>query len=266
MSSTPSHDPLPLQRLLSRPVLISVAALAIATALAWAWLLAHDTATVPAMEGMADMPGMALTVAPWSAAYLLPAFAMWLLMMVAMMLPAAAPMILLHARIDRSPPAARSRDNALFALAYLCVWAAFSALAAASQAALIDAGLLSATSLALGDPVLAAALLLAAAAWQLTPAKVACLEQCQSPIGFVLRHWRPGPAGAVRLGLAHGLYCLGCCWGLMLLLFVGGVMNLAWIAILAAVVLAEKIAPPRWRINRWLAGGLAVGALGVLVA
>lgn len=215
---------------------------------------------------MADMPGMALTVAPWSAAYLLPAFAMWLLMMVAMMLPAAAPMILLHARIDRSPPAARSRDNALFALAYLGVWAAFSALAAASQAALIDAGLLSATSLALGDPVLAAALLLAAAAWQLTPAKVACLEQCQSPIGFVLRHWRPGPAGAVRLGLTHGLYCLGCCWGLMLLLFVGGVMNHAWIAILAAVVLAEKIAPPRWRINRWLAGGLAVGALGVLVA
>ena len=247
-------------------MLISLAALAAATALAWIWLFAQDLSMARAMEAMRGMPGMAMTPDPWSAAYLLASFAMWLLMMVAMMLPAAAPMILLHARIDRSPPAARARDNALFALAYLGVWAAFSALAAAGQAALIDGGLLSATSLALGDPVLTAALMLAAAAWQLTPAKVACLEQCQSPIGFVMRHWRPGPAGAARLGLAHGLYCLGCCWGLMLLLFAGGVMNLAWVALIAVVVFAEKVAPPAWHIDRWLAGGLAGGAVAVLVA
>ena len=256
-------DTLPLQRLLSRPVLISAFALTAAVALAWAWLLAWD---MPMGEPMAAMPGMTMAPEPWSAAYLLPTLAMWALMMVAMMLPAAAPMILLHARIDRGTSAQSARDSALFALCYLVVWAAFSALAAAAQAALIDSGAVASANLALGDRVLSAALLLVAAAWQLTPAKAACLDQCQSPIQFVLRYWRPGAGGAVRLGLIHGLFCLGCCWGLMLLLFVGGVMNLAWVALLAAVVLAEKIAPPAWRIGRWLAAALAAGAGVVLLA
>jgi predicted metal-binding membrane protein len=262
VSSTPP-DSLPLQRLLSRPVLISAVALAAAAALAWAWLLAWE---MPMGEPMPGMPEMLMPPEPWSAGYLLPAFAMWALMMVAMMLPSAAPMMLLHARIDRGTPAQRARDQGLFALCYLLVWAAFSALAAVAQAALIDSGVLAAASLALGDRVLAAGLLLAAAAWQLTPAKAACLEQCQSPIQFVLRYWRPGAAGAVRLGLIHGLFCLGCCWGLMLLLFVGGVMNLSWVALLAAVVFAEKLAPPGWRISRWLAAALVAGAAAVLLA
>ena len=262
MSSTPP-EALPLQRWLSRPVLISAFALAAAAALAWAWLLAWE---MPMGEPMPGMPEMMMPPEPWSAGYLLPAFAMWALMMVAMMLPSAAPMILLHARIDRGTPAQRARDQALFALCYLTVWAVFSALAALAQAALIDSGVLAAASLALGDRTLAAGLLLAAAGWQLTPAKAACLEQCRSPIQFVLRYWRPGAAGAVRLGLIHGLFCLGCCWGLMLLLFVGGVMNLAWVALLAAVVFAEKLAPPGWRISRWLAAALAAGAGVVLLA
>ena len=191
---------------------------------------------------------------------------MWALMMVAMMLPSAAPMILLHARLDRGTQAQRARDNALFALCYLAVWTGFSVLAVAGQAALIGAGSLSETSLSLGSRVLSAGVLLAAAAWQLTSAKAACLEQCQSPIRFVRRYWRPGPAGAVRLGFVHGLYCLGCCWSLMLLLFVGGVMNLAWVALIAAVVFVEKSAPPSWRLSRWLAAGLAAGAIAVLIA
>jgi len=262
VSSTPP-DALPLQRLLARPVLISAGALAVAVALAWGWLLAWE---MPMGEPMAGMPEMMMPPDPWSPAYLLATFAMWALMMVAMMLPSAAPMILLHARLDRGAPAQRARDNALFALCYLLVWAAFSALAAVAQAALVDSGVLASASLALGSRVLATAVLLAAALWQLTPAKAACLEQCQSPIRFVLRYWRQGPTGAVRLGLIHGLFCLGCCWGLMLLLFVGGVMNLAWVALLAAVVFAEKLAPPAWRISRWLAIALVAGAAAVLLA
>lgn len=259
MSSIPPSEPLPLQRVLSRPVLISAAALAAAIVLAWVWLFAN---AMPAgMEGMSGM-----TADPWSSAYLVPAFTMWTLMMVAMMLPSAAPMILLHARIDRGTPATRARDNALFALCYLGVWAAFSALATLAQAWLIDGGLVSSATLAVGTRRLSGVLLLIAAIWQLTSAKTACLEQCQSPIAFVMRYWRPGPAGAVRLGLVHGFYCLGCCWGLMLLLFVGGVMNLAWVAVLAAVVFAEKVAPPAWRIDRWLAVALALTAVAVLIA
>jgi predicted metal-binding membrane protein len=262
VSSTPRLEALPLQRWLSRPALISAAALAAAVVLAWVWLYAWE---MPMGEPMAGMPGMT-PPEPWSPPYLFPTFTMWALMMVAMMLPSAAPMILLHARIDRGTPAARARDNALFALCYLAVWAGFSVLAALAQAGLADSGLVSAANLAVGSERLAGALLVVAALWQLTSAKAACLEQCQSPIRFVMRYWRPGPVGAVRLGLAHGIYCLGCCWSLMLLLFVGGVMNLAWVALLAAVVIAEKAAPPAWRIDRWLAAALALAAVAVLIA
>jgi predicted metal-binding membrane protein len=218
------------------------------------------------MVEMPGMPGMMMAPEPWSAAYLLPTFTMWSLMMVAMMLPSAALMILLHARIDRGTQAQRTFDNILFATCYLVVWAAFSLLAALAQAALVDAGLVSAAALAVGNRTLVAGLLLLAAVWQLTVQKAACLERCQSPLHFVMRYWRPGPAGAMRLGLIHGLFCVGCCWSLMLLLFVGGVMNLAWVAVLALVVFVEKLAPPAWRISRWIAGALALGAGYVLIA
>jgi predicted metal-binding membrane protein len=254
---------LPLHRWLSRPVLISALALGAAVVLAWAWLVAWE---MPMSEPMAGMPEMTMAPEPWSGAYLLPAFTMWALMMVAMMLPSAAPMILLHARIDRGSPAARARDNALFAVCYLLVWAGFSALAAAAQAWLTGSDLVSSATLAVGGKRLSGGLLLIAAVWQLTSAKAACLEQCQSPIRFVMRYWRPGPVGAVRLGLMHGLICLGCCWSLMLLLFVGGVMNLAWVALIAAAVFTEKVAPPAWRVDRWLAVALALSAVAVLIA
>jgi predicted metal-binding membrane protein len=264
VSSTPQPEPLPLARLLSRPVLISALALAAAVVLAWLWLLADPMQGM--MAEMPGMPGMTMAPEPWSAAYLTPNFAMWSLMMVAMMLPSAAPMILLHARIDRGTQAQRTFDNLLFAMCYLVVWAVFSLLAALAQAALLDAGLVAEAGLALGNRTLMAGVLLLAAAWQLTAAKAACLERCQSPVHFVMRYWRTGPGGAVRLGLIHGLYCVGCCWSLMLLLFVGGVMNLAWIAVLTLVVFAEKLAPPAWRISRWLAGALALGAGYLLIA
>lgn len=219
------------------------------------------------MEAM-DGHGMgAMAMETWTAAYLIPAFAMWTVMMVAMMLPSAAPMILLHARIDRAAsPARRLVHTLLFALAYLFVWSAFSGGAALAQALLVDLGLVSSFSLALGDRAAAAALLVGAALYQLSPVKAACLDQCRSPIHFVMRFWTPGISGTLRLGLVHGLFCVGCCWGLMLLLFVAGVMNLAWIALLAAIVFVEKAAPPKWQISRLAAGLLFAGAVALLAS
>ena len=238
--------------MLSRDSLIVAVALAAAVVLAWVWLLASGTG--------------AMHVDPWSAAYLLPAFVMWAFMMVAMMLPSAAPMILLHARIDRAPTSRhRLAHSALFVGAYLLVWTGFSALAALAQALLVDAGLISAMSLAIGEGAVAAALLAAAGLYQLSAAKAACLEQCRSPVHFVMRFWSPGAAGTLRLGVVHGVYCLGCCWALMLLLFVGGVMNLAWVAALAVIVLVEKMAPPAWHATRWIAAALFTAA-ALLVA
>lgn len=253
---------LSVERLLSRQGLIAGLALAIVAALAWRWLA---TSGMPAMP--MDERGMgAMALNPWSGAYLGPAFVMWAIMMVAMMLPSAMPMILLHARIDRTARSGqRLAHTALFTLAYLLVWTGFSAAAALAQALLIDVGLLSAASLAFGDRLLAATLLVGAALYQLSPAKAACLDQCRSPIHFIMHFWSPGALGALRLGLVHGLYCVGCCWGMMLLLFAAGVMNLAWIALLAAVVLIEKAAPPKWQANKLIAGFLLIGALAILV-
>lgn len=243
----------PVGRLASFEVLIVGGALAGTVLLAWAWLLSQAGA-------MSMHPG------PWSADYLVPAFTMWALMMVAMMLPSAAPMILLHARIDRGSARERLLHSAIFVGAYVLVWGAFSLAAALAQAALVATDVLRAMDLALGSRLAAAALLVAAAGYQLTAAKRACLDQCRSPIHFVMRHWSPGPAGALRLGVAHGLYCLGCCWALMLLLFAGGVMNLAWIAALALVVFAEKLAPRAWHASAALALGLFAAAAALVVA
>ena len=242
--------------LLSRDSLIVATALGLGTGLAWAWLLSAS------MDNGGDMQAMAMPVEPWSAAYLLPAFAMWAIMMVAMMTPSAAPMILLHARIDRAD-SARSRwlHIFLFVAAYLFVWTLFSAVAVAAQAVLIASGLVSAAALTIGDRAIAAMVLGAAAIYELTAAKRLCLEKCQSPLHFVLRFWKPGAAGALRFGIAHGLFCVGCCWALMLLLFVGGVMNLAWVAFLGIVVLGEKVAPAGWQMHRRIAALLILGAV-----
>ncbi|HET7816633.1 MAG TPA: DUF2182 domain-containing protein [Sphingomicrobium sp.] len=264
---TAAPAPAPASRPASLESLIVAAALAAATALAWAWLLATSAAGGHAGHGMAGMAGMSgMGPAPLSAAYIASAFAMWAIMMVAMMLPSAAPMILLRARIDKAGSRrGRMANSLLFALCYALVWTGFAALAALAQALLVASGAVSDMALAVGERTLAAGLLLLAAGYELTAAKRLCLDKCQSPIVFVLRYWKPGAKGAVRLGLAHGLYCVGCCWALMLLLFVGGVMNLAWVAALGLIVLAEKLAPPLWRAERLVAAALAAGALALLL-
>jgi predicted metal-binding membrane protein len=255
-------------RLIANERAIVAIAVAAATALAWSWLViappgGHDMGGMAGMDGMAMRPDPA---AAWSAAYLAVAFFMWALMMVAMMLPSAAPMILLYSRFARRAAPRPAAYTAAFVLAYLAIWTLFSVAAATAQAALVSAGIVSAMTLAVGDMRLAGALLLLAGLYQLSPFKRACLDRCRSPLSFIMRRSRPGPSGALRLGLAHGLYCLGCCWALMALLFVGGVMDLAWIAGLALLVLAEKVAPGPWMARRLIGGGLLVAGALLLVA
>jgi len=217
-------------------------AIAGTTALAWLYLVS-----------MAGMPMGAVHV--WSRAHFAAMFTMWAVMMVGMMLPTAAPMTLVYAQVARK--AAREGSvlppTAVFASGYLLAWTGFSALATSAQWALDRAALLS-PMLVANSPRLGAALLVVAGLYQLTPWKNACLRHCRAPAHFFSAHFRPGWLGALRLGLHHGLYCLGCCWALMGLLFVGGVMNLIWIAAITVFVLAEKV------VTRGIAGGRLAGA------
>jgi len=163
---------------------------------------------------------------------------MWSIMMVAMMLPSATPAILLYATVRKS----RQPDNAaaqpwVFLAGYLLVWLVFSVVAALVQSRLPSA------AMGLESRTAQAALLIAAGLYQLSPLKSACISQCRSPAQFISRHWQPGWDGAIWLGMRHGAYCVGCCWLLMALLFVGGIMNLLWIAGLTLLVAIEKLAP-----------------------
>ena len=189
---------------------------------------------------------MPMSSGPWTAVHALLVLAMWAVMMAAMMLPSAAPMILFHAAIARRRSergeSASVATSGAFAFGYLVVWAAFSLAATALQFGLERAALLS-PMMETTSVALAGAVLIAAGLYQWTPLKQACLRYCRSPLDFVLTQWRPGARGAFLMGLRHGAVCVGCCWVLMLLLFVGGVMNFAWIAGIALFVLVEKLGP-----------------------
>ena len=193
------------------------------------------------------------------------AAAMWAAMMVAMMLPSAAPAILLYATVHRRSAEPGPPPTAAFLAGYLACWAGFAAGAAALQVALERAALASPATMALVSSDAAAGLLVAAGLYQLSPLKDACLGRCRSPARFLSRHFRPGALGAARLGLLHGAFCVGCCWLLMALLFVGGVMNLAWVALLTLLVAAEKLLPGGAWIAR-IAGLAMIGWAAVLLA
>jgi predicted metal-binding membrane protein len=227
--------------------------------LAWAYLLLGAGVAMNTME----MGGGQMTAMPahWTLGYGLVVFAMWAVMMVAMMLPSAAPVTLLVAAIARKRAAAGDGrpglPAALFVSGYLAVWFGFAAAATLLQWQLDRAGLLSET-MALGSIVVAGSVLIGAGIYQWTPLKQACLRHCRSPFDFLLHHWRNGALGALTSGARHGLFCFGCCWMLMALLFVGGVMNIAWIAGIALLVLIEKVLP--W--GGWM--GRATGAVMVV--
>jgi len=200
--------------------------------------------------------------APWGATDVFFTFTMWAVMMVGMMSPSAAPVLLLFAatharRAERGVRAAVP----MFGLGYIMVWVGFSLCATLAQWALHQAALLS-PGMAAASPRLAGALLIAAGAYQLTPFKRACLRHCQTPLGFLMSHWRDGAGGAFRMGLRHGIYCLGCCWALMCVLFAVGVMNLAWVGVLTAFILLEKMGESGARVSR--IGGVLLVGLGIL--
>lgn len=236
--------------------LVVLLALIGVTAIAWLYLfIARQDMDMPmpTMEGMPNMPTP--FAAPW-------VFAMWWVMMLGMMLPSAAPMILTFATLQRRK---RERDQsyvptAVFVGGYLLVWGVFSLVATAAQWGLQQGALLS-PMLMLVSPVLGGVLFILAGIYQFTPLKYACLRQCRSPFAFVLNHWREGWAGALRMGAGHGLYCLGCCWVLMGLLFAVGVMNFIWVAVLAVFVFAEKLLPHGVWAGR--IGGVAMVAFGI---
>ena len=221
MSSAPDLT----RRIVRHERAIIATALIVLVGLAW-WFLAMGAG----MDGGMTMPEMAPP--PFGVLVL-----MWWLMMVAMMLPSAAPAILLYARVREQRRASGAVVQPwIFTCGYLLAWLAFSLAAAAAQLAIADAAMTV-------DRRLGSALLIAAGLYQLAPVKSACLDQCRSPAQFLSRHWRPGVRGALRLGLRHGAFCVGCCWVLMLLLFVGGVMNFVWIAALTLIVGIEKLVP-----------------------
>jgi predicted metal-binding membrane protein len=195
---------------------------------------------------MAMTPSFALTAAMWS------------VMMIAMMTPSAAPTVLLYARAQRMADWQKAPATAAFVAGYLIVWSAFALLAAGLQLFLQHVALASPMTMALTWPRASAAVMIAVGIYQLTPFKDACLGRCRSPAQFLSRHYRPGTIGALRLGLLHGAYCAGCCWLLMALLFVGGVMNLLWVAGLTLLVAGEKILP-RGRVLAHLAGVALIG-------
>ena len=234
-------------------------------ALAWAYLFYLVAEMPPMASGMVSM-SMAM---PADHAWELPDFAamfvMWSVMMVAMMLPSATPMILLYEQINRKRESQGGNRNSivLFIGGYLLVWIGFSVLATLMNWALHSGGLLS-SMMGRVTPVVAGISLLAAGTYQWTTLKYACLAHCRSPVGFLVTHWRAGRWGAARMGAHHGLYCLGCCWLLMVLLFVLGVMNLLWIAVLTVFVLAEKVVPRGYLLSR-IAGLLMIGWGGWLI-
>lgn len=262
-----------LESVLRRDRLVVVIALVAVIVLSWVYVLAGAgmdmsafemtrmtqpvgviDSTQPSVQGM-SMGGTAvggtMVTGVWTVGYAVVIFFMWWVMMFGMMLPSAAPLLLLFARMMRKEKdkGAPYVPTGVFALGYVIMWAAFSAIATGAQWGLEASGLLSGIMVGT-SAVLGAGLLIAAGVWQLTPWKNACLRHCRSPIGFLSAHWRPGRTGAFKMGLAHGAFCLGCCWFLMALLFYGGVMNLYWIIGLALYILIEKLLPAGARIGQ----------------
>ena len=232
------------------------------TAVAWAYLVHLDRRMSASAESTSMMAAMGMTLdAPWGAADIVLTFIMWAVMMVGMMSASAAPVLLLFAEMQARRTQRGLTLTLLFALGYLSIWFGFSATAALTQWGLHQAALMS-PAMATSSPRLAGAILIAAGGYQLTPAKGACLRHCQSPLGFLLSHWRDGAKGALGMGLRHGVYCVGCCWAMMAVLFAVGVMNLAWVGALTAFILLEKIGHTGMRAAR--VGGTVIVALGIL--
>lgn len=258
-----------LTAVLRRDRMVVIAALAVLVLLAWAytvWLAMSmstmmDTA-MPMPMAESGMKMLAPAFRPWTGAHFAITFVMWAVMMVGMMTPSAAPMILIYARVGRQ---AALQDKPLaatgfFAGGYLLAWISFSLLATTGQWMLERAALLTPMAVTANE-TLGGLVLITAGLFQWTPVKDVCLKHCQSPLSFIQHHggFRGDPLGALSLGFRHGLYCVGCCWAMMALLFIGGVMNIIWIAGLTIFVLLEKVVP----VGRIITRAAGSGSRGV---
>jgi predicted metal-binding membrane protein len=246
-----------LERVIRRDRIVLALALAVLTTIAAVYLV-RSAAVMQAMSAEASMHaamGMSMTptwTADWPGLFL-----MWAVMMVAMMLPSAAPVILLVLAMYRRRGDRRAVVSAYaFVGGYLLAWTGFSAAAAAAQVALHRAALIGA-DMRFSRPVLSGIVLIAVGVYQWLPLKNLCLTHCQSPLGILSRYWREGPTGGLVTGMRHGAYCVGCCWLLMAMLFVVGVMNLLWVTALAAFILVEKLVRMGQLVPRIAGAGLA---------
>jgi predicted metal-binding membrane protein len=263
------------ERLLKRDRVITLVGLTALCALAWLYVVtgvglgmsAWEMTTLalfPHQHARDVMPGMDMGAAPaWGFATWALMIAMWWIMMIAMMTPSATPTILLYARVYRHALVQGQIQDKLaptgaFAAGYLLVWLGFAAAAATLHWALERTGLVSGMMMGSQSRLLSGVVLITAGIYQLSP-------HCRTPTSFLSRHWRPRALGALRLGVMHGGYCVGCCWLLMVLLFVGGVMNLTWIAALAILVLVEKVLPPGQWVGRGVGIALIVWGVATLV-
>ncbi|MEE2649592.1 MAG: DUF2182 domain-containing protein [Acidobacteriota bacterium] len=248
---------------------VTISGIILLTVLSWAYLFGLAAGMDDmAMEGdlMSSVSGlMGPQLSTWSVRDFFFMFLMWSVMMVAMMLPSASPLILLHVRVNQQQEDGGDgfHGTVAFAIGYLLVWTSFSAVATLLQWGLEKLAVLS-PMMASTSSLLGAGLLLAAGIYQLTPFKNACLRHCRSPVHSLMQHWRRGTSGAFMMGFHHGVYCIGCCWLLMALLFVFGVMNLVWIAVLSVFVLLEKVVPRGELVARVAGVGFIVAGVSVL--
>jgi predicted metal-binding membrane protein len=240
------------EKLITRERIVTLVALMLITMIAWWYLLtgagtgmnisAMTTWQFPQQESLQPFHHQ------WTLHYALLMLLMWWVMMIAMMLPSATPMILLYARVYRQAQTKRQINSIIiptpaFVAGYLFIWFGFSVAAVLLQHYLEQLGIVHGVMMWITERQLSAGLLIIAGIYQFSPIKHACLKQCRSPVEFISRYWQQGNLGAMNMGMHHGIFCLGCCWILMLLLFSGGIMNLVWIAGLAIIVLAEKCLP-----------------------
>jgi predicted metal-binding membrane protein len=255
---TATEDLTGIERLVRQDRLVVALALGLITALSWVYLVrmaqamqsAASAAEMHAAMGMADMTR-------WTLSDNIALFLMWAVMMAGMMLPSAAPFLLLVVATYRRRGGRQARKStAAFTAGYLAAWTGFSAVAALAQGALHAAALMS-SAMVSQSATLAGGIFVVAGIYQWAPWKNACLSNCRSPLSFLTTEWREGTAGAFVMGLRHGLFCVGCCWALMLLLFAAGVMNLLWVAAIAVFVLGEKLLPRALLIGR-VTGALLV--------
>lgn len=225
------------------PRIVTLVSFVCIAVLAWGFLWQTQVAmSTMAPGGWLSETVMIMMQPHATSTYLTATAVMWIMMMIAMMTPAVLPVVHVFWQLERGDSALRIRHGALFGASYLLVWCGFGVAMAVLQWGLHRGAMLRSDLLEVG-PVFAACLAIAAGLYQLTPLKTTCLNHCQSPLGFLMSHWRSGGTGAIRMGIAHGAYCLGCCWALMLLMFVGGVMSVGVMIAISFFILLERLLP-----------------------